>query len=436
VFFGLIPVFAGVVYATMTNPYLLVPIAVVSTLGSRGGFGPVNMLEGVILAQACSDEKRTRLYAIRSTLNSVAVSAGSLFAGAIVILQGRFSLSVGASYMWMFGIYALLNLLTVALYSLLSDAAEVENPAEEALPLSPETRSNVLRLSLLFSVDSLGSGFVTQSLVSYWFFDRFGLGMDAIGTIFAASSLLAAVSFMLAARVSERIGLINTMVYSHLPANLMTMSIPYMPNLATSSKPRDLVHSLRGAVPPVPDGRPHAAVLYHGHREARGEKPGRRDHKPPPEPHLGPGAQHRGSHHAVRGAFGSLPDRGGSEGGVRSRVVLHVQKCKAPRRREECRLAERDLALLHGDPIHPENDGTFRVGAAEVLDLIHIVPRLSDVPAESGREGEDRAERGKADAVGLPENQPPGVSRDCYPVPNLVDPAGAGDVGGSRSTGS
>ena len=235
VFFGLIPVFAGVAYATMTNPHLLVPIAVVSTLGSRGGFGPANMLERVILAQACPDERRTRLYAIRSTLNSVAVSAGSLFAGAIVLLQSRFSLSVGASYMWMFGIYALLNLLTVALYSLLSDAAEVENPAEEAPPLSPETRRNVLRLSLLFSVDSLGSGFITQSLVSYWFFDRFGLGMDAIGTIFAASSLLAAASFMLAARVSERIGLINTMVYSHLPANLMTMAIPYMPNLATSS---------------------------------------------------------------------------------------------------------------------------------------------------------------------------------------------------------
>ena len=235
VFFGLIPMLAGVAYATMTNPHLLVPIAIVSTLGSRGGFGPTNTLERVILAQACPDERRTRLYAIRSTLNSIAVSAGSLFAGVIVLLQSRFGLSVGASYMWMFGIYALLNLLTVALYSLLSDAAEVENPAEEAPPLSPETQRNVLRLSLLFSVDSLGGGFVTQSLVSYWFFDRFGLRMDAIGTIFAASSLLAAVSFMLAARVSERIGLINTMVYSHLPANLMTMAIPYMPNLATSS---------------------------------------------------------------------------------------------------------------------------------------------------------------------------------------------------------
>ena len=66
-FFGLIPVFAGVAYATMTNPYLLIPIAVISTLGSRGGFGPAKMLEGVILAQACHDDKRTRLYAIRST---------------------------------------------------------------------------------------------------------------------------------------------------------------------------------------------------------------------------------------------------------------------------------------------------------------------------------------------------------------------------------
>jgi MFS family permease len=135
----------------------------------------------------------------------------------------------------MFGVYALFNLLTVVLYSFVSEAAEVENVAEEAPPLSPETRSYVLRLSLLFSVDSLGGGFITQSLVSYWFFDRFGLGMDAIGTIFAASSLLAAVSFLLAARVSERIGLINTMVFSHIPANLMTMAIPLMPNLAASS---------------------------------------------------------------------------------------------------------------------------------------------------------------------------------------------------------
>ena len=235
VFFGMITVLSGVAFAITSNHILLVPVAIVSTLGYRGGFGPANMLERVILAQACPGERRTRMYAIRSTLNSLATSAGSFFAGAVVLFQGWFGLTPVAAYRWMFWVYALLNGVVIVLYSLLSEAAEVGQASEEAPPLSPETKRNVLKLSLLFSVDSLGSGFVTHSLVSYWFFDRFGLDMDAIGTIFAASSLLAAMSFMLAARISERIGLINTMVYSHLPANVMTMTIPWMPNLAASS---------------------------------------------------------------------------------------------------------------------------------------------------------------------------------------------------------
>jgi predicted MFS family arabinose efflux permease len=214
---------------------VLIPIAVISTLGSRGGFGPANMLERVILAQCCPEAMRTRMYAIRSTLNSVARSVGSLFAGAVVLFQGWFGLSPVTAYRWMFGVYALLNLMVVALYSLLSQAAEVGESRVEPPPLSPETKRNVLKLSFLFSLDSLGSGFIPSSLVSYWFFNRFGLEMDAIALIFSGSSLLAAISFMLAAYISERIGLINTMVYSHLPSNIMTMSIPYMPSLATSS---------------------------------------------------------------------------------------------------------------------------------------------------------------------------------------------------------
>jgi MFS family permease len=136
----------------------------------------------------------------------------------------------------MFVVYALMNLATAVLYSMLSEAAEVETDAgEEAPPLSPETRRYVLGLSLLFSVDSLGGGFITQTLVSYWFFDRFNLEMDTIGVIFAISNILAAASFLLAARISERIGLINTMVYSHIPANVLMMSVPFMPNLGAST---------------------------------------------------------------------------------------------------------------------------------------------------------------------------------------------------------
>ena len=235
VFFGLLVAFSGFIFATVSVPLILITVAIVSTMGSRGGFGAANMLERVILAQSCSEEMRTKMYAVRSTLNSIARSVGLLSAGSVVVFQAWFNISQLASYRLMFGAYALLNLAVAVLYGLLSRDAEVSEVNVKPPPLSAKTKRNVFRLSLLFSIDSLGSGFIPSSLVSYWFFDRFGLGMDTIALIFSGSSLLAAVSFMLAARIAERIGLINTMVYSHLPSNLMTMSIPFMPNLATSS---------------------------------------------------------------------------------------------------------------------------------------------------------------------------------------------------------
>ena len=226
VFFGLLSAAAGSVYFVSSYPPLLVAVAVVSSIGYRGGFGAAQMLERVILAQSCADDRRTRLYAIRSTGGSVATSVGSLFTGFVVILQG-WGFTEPSSYRLMFGVYALLNLAVVFLYSLLGEEAEIEVEHEEQAPLSPETKRYVVLLSVLFSMDALGGSFTTHSLVAYWFFERFGLGMDVIGAIFSASSLLAA-------RISEKIGLINTMVYSHLPANIMMALVPYMPNLPTS----------------------------------------------------------------------------------------------------------------------------------------------------------------------------------------------------------
>ncbi len=226
VFFGLLSAAAGSVYFVSSYPPLLVAVAVVSSIGYRGGFGAAQMLERVILAQSCADDRRTRLYAIRSTGGSVATAVGSLFTGFVVILQG-WGFTEPASYRLMFGVYALLNIAVVFLYSLLGEEAEIEVEHEEQAPLSPQTKRYVVLLSVLFSMDALGGFFTTHSLVAYWFFERFGLGMDVIGAIFSASSLLAA-------RISERIGLINTMVYSHLPASIMMALVPYMPNLPTS----------------------------------------------------------------------------------------------------------------------------------------------------------------------------------------------------------
>jgi len=232
-FFGLMSTAAGLVFTITNQPMILVVTAVIASMGYGGGFGAAQMLERVILAQCCEDEERTDLYAIRSTIGSLATAAGSLFTGFLVVIQSLGYVE-SIAYRMMFGVFTVLNLIIVFLYLMLDEEAEIEEEKAVQVALSPETKRYAVLLSILFSMDALGGAFIGRSLAAYWFFERFGLGMDKIGMIFSASSLLAAVSFMLAARISKRIGLINTMVFSHLPANLMMAVIPYMPTLETS----------------------------------------------------------------------------------------------------------------------------------------------------------------------------------------------------------
>jgi len=236
VIFGLLNTLSGLVFAFVSDVAILVAFSVLSALGYRGEFGPYQMLERVILAQCCPAEKRTRAFAFRSTLDQIAAAGGSISAGMIVFLQQWFAFTQIESYRFLFGLFAFLNVVVTVLYSQLSGGAEVKLASNtRTAPLSPETSRNVLRISLLFSLDAFGGGFITNSLTAYWFFARFGLNLDVIGVIFSASAILSAASFILAARISERIGLINTMVYSHIPSNLMTMAIPYMPTLPMST---------------------------------------------------------------------------------------------------------------------------------------------------------------------------------------------------------
>ena len=232
-FFGLLSSAAGLVFTLTSQPMILVVTAVIASMGYGGGFGAAQMLERVIIAQCCADEERTSLYALRSTFGSLATASGSLFTGLLVVIQ-RWGYLESTAYRMMFGIFTALNMVIVFLYLMLDEEAEIEEEKVAQVALSPETKRYAVLLSILFSMDALGGAFMARSLVAYWFFERFGLGMGKIGMIFSASSLLAAVSFMLAARISKRIGLINTMVFSHLPASLMMIVIPYMHTLDTS----------------------------------------------------------------------------------------------------------------------------------------------------------------------------------------------------------
>ena len=129
----------------------------------------------------------------------------------------------------MFLLYALLGLSTILLYRELSPAVELE-PGTARAPLR-ESRGVVLRLAALFSLDSFGGGFVVQSLLALWLFERFDLSVATAGTIFFWTGLLGAASFLVAPRLAERIGAINTMVFTHLPANVFLMLAAFMPTL-------------------------------------------------------------------------------------------------------------------------------------------------------------------------------------------------------------
>lgn len=237
VFYACLTVLSGVVFAVIRYAPLLVVIAIATMLGSKRVMGPVDMLERVILAQSCSGEHRTQMYAIRNMLSSLLGALGFLFSGFPILLQNIILINQMTSFRIMFVIYGMLAFVVLLLYSRLSSDAEISTSLREnaSEPLSPETKSFVIKLSLLFSMDSFGGGLLTSTLVSYWFFQRFNLSVDIIGTIFFISSLLAAVSFLLATRIAAKIGLIRTMVYSHLPSSIMTIVIPFLPTAVTST---------------------------------------------------------------------------------------------------------------------------------------------------------------------------------------------------------
>jgi predicted MFS family arabinose efflux permease len=128
----------------------------------------------------------------------------------------------------MFAIYTLLGLATFYLYRRLPARLDHRGEAKRQ-PLGP-SRNIVLMLAALFSLDAFAGGFVVQSLLSLWFFDRFGLAPSALGAIFFATGLLSAASYLAAARIASRIGLVNTMVFTHLPSNILLILVPFAPS--------------------------------------------------------------------------------------------------------------------------------------------------------------------------------------------------------------
>jgi len=219
---------AGLAFAFARNFLFLVIAGTIGVISPSGNeVGPFLPIEQAALSQVVPAGSRTEVFAWYTLTGALATAAGSLAAGLVTLVASERAVVL---------LYAALGLLLALLFRRLTTAAEAH--ADLAAPavttrlgVGPASRAIMLRLSALFALDAFGGGFVIQSLAAYWFYLRFGVKPVTLGGIFFGANVFAGFSALVASRLAARFGLVRTMVFTHLPSNILLMLVPLMPNL-------------------------------------------------------------------------------------------------------------------------------------------------------------------------------------------------------------
>ena len=228
--------FAGIVFAFTRSYIFLVIAATIGVISPSGNeVGPFLAIEQASLAQIVSDQRRTHVFAWYNMVGSFATALGALCGGGLAQLLQDTGTTPLNSYRAVVIGYAVMGVVLAGLFSRLTPGIEVAVRPDRAtvggrLGLH-RSRRVVFKLSALFALDAFAGGFVIQSVVAFWFHTRFGVPPGVLGVIFFGANVLAGISALLAARVAAKIGLINTMVFSHIPSNILLMLVPFMPVL-------------------------------------------------------------------------------------------------------------------------------------------------------------------------------------------------------------
>ena len=231
---------AGLVFALTANLWVLLLAGTIGVLSPSGhDVGPFLPIEQAALTCVVTDQNRTEVFAWYTLTGSLATALGALSAGLIARLLQEASLSTVSSYRAVIVLYAALGVALAAVFAGLSpriEPAAYGDTRSRARTISgfsglEQSRGVVMRLSALFALDSFGGGFVVQAFAAYWFHLRFGVDVAALGAIFFWANVLAGLSALLASRLAARIGLIKTMVFTHLPSNVLLILVPLMPSL-------------------------------------------------------------------------------------------------------------------------------------------------------------------------------------------------------------
>ena len=211
-------------------------MVLIAYLGMLNGMGsdrsPAFALEQATIPGLVPDAKRTWALAWYSVVLDASGAVGALAAGIPIAAEKWWSVDLALSYQYLFIGYAAISVLTALLYLLLSEDVEVrkEGTLGTRVAVSPETKSTIKRISALFALDAFGGGFLTDALVSYWFFRRFGIAESQLALLFFTVHVLNALSHLGAAWLARRIGLIKTMVFTHLPSSMFLIAAAFMPS--------------------------------------------------------------------------------------------------------------------------------------------------------------------------------------------------------------
>jgi len=231
---------AGAMLAMSRDPAVIVIAAVLGTLSPNGQeAGPFSALEQALLPDTVAAKARTRAFAWYNIFGFLPSALGALAAGVWQRAGRAMGLDEIASYQSMLWVYSLLGVALAVVYSRLPHRLDAPPPAA-ARPAGwrmglHRSRGVVLQMSALQALDSLAGGFVVQALLVYWFHLRFGAGPEVLGPLFFGTSLLSAASFLVAARLADRFGLLQTAVFTHIPSNVLLMLIPLAGSLPVAA---------------------------------------------------------------------------------------------------------------------------------------------------------------------------------------------------------
>ena len=235
ILYAVLMAISGMIFLVTDNYIALIIAALIGTVNVTGSETSAFLsIEQASLPKTVKDiKKRNTSFGFYNMVGMFAMSVGVLLSGFPQILQHSLGFSQIESFKPLFTIYAVAGMISAVIYYFLSREIELHtntnSKSTTRVNLSPTSKKIVWKLSALFSVDSFAGGFVIQSIVSFWFFTKFNVSLTDLALVFSIAGVLTAFSFMLATRLADRIGLINTMVFTHIPANILTILVAFAP---------------------------------------------------------------------------------------------------------------------------------------------------------------------------------------------------------------